>query len=302
MPGVKLLFSGGLVHVTMSCSSAPIAGATPDTAIAPAGGPNAVQPASMEALVPALQGIVTQLQALVGALQQQSAAAAAPAPAADAVGGAGALGGGAPQSAAASGCGSGCGGGVQQAIAGAANSGQSRMAAGAPDAGSRSAQDRRGSRSPAPDASAPSTGAAAAGQLNAPVVASGASASVRDNARIVAEVAAKHGVDPVLAVAVMLVESGGNNRAVGDNGTSFGLFQLHKGGMLTSAGLTPSQAYDPRTNAEVALKSLGAELREGGNRSPGRFAADSQRPADKAGYERKVNASMERARSILGGG
>jgi hypothetical protein len=44
-------------------------------------------------------------------------------------------------------------------------------------------------------------------------------------------------------------ESGGNPNAVGDGGTSFGLFQLHKGGLLGS--LTPQQARDPITAAKV---------------------------------------------------
>jgi len=107
-------------------------------------------------------------------------------------------------------------------------------------------------------------------------------------------------VDPVAAVAMMLVESGGNARSVGDGGTSFGLFQLHEGGMLTAAGLTSAQAFDPRTNATVSLKSLAHERAQGPNRSPGTIAAASQRPADPAGYARKVDAMMDRARALLG--
>lgn len=129
---------------------------------------------------------------------------------------------------------------------------------------------------------------------------SNANATPAQNARTVADAARRHGVDPVVAVAMMLVESGGNARAVGDNGTSFGLFQLHKGGMLTAAGLTPEQAFDPATNADVALKSLAHEWAKGSaRRSPGEIAAASQRPADPVGYARKVNAAMERARALL---
>ncbi|MCZ4497218.1 MAG: hypothetical protein JWM25_1803, partial [Thermoleophilia bacterium] len=86
---------------------------------------------------------------------------------------------------------------------------------------------------------------------------------------------------------------------VGDGGTSFGLFQLHEGGMLTAAGLTPDQAFDPRTNATVALKSLAHEWAKGAKRSPGEIAAASQRPADPAGYARKVDAAMQQARALL---
>lgn len=139
-------------------------------------------------------------------------------------------------------------------------------------------------------------GAAAAGPTTR--VASDA----RSNAQVVAQVARQHGVDPTVAVAMMLVESGGDNTAVGDGGTSFGLFQLHRGGMLTAAGLTPDQAFDPRTNATVALKSYAHEHAKGhARRSPGEIAAASQRPFDPVGYARKVDAAMDRARALIAG-
>lgn len=144
---------------------------------------------------------------------------------------------------------------------------------------------------PAAAADVPSTGHAA------PV-----STDARSNAQVVAQVARQHGVDPTVAVAMMLVESGGRNTAVGDGGTSFGLFQLHRGGMLTAAGLTPEQAFDPRTNANVALKSYAHEWAKGHERrSPGEIAAASQRPFDPIGYAKKVDAAMDRARALIGG-
>ncbi|MBI2809807.1 MAG: transglycosylase SLT domain-containing protein, partial [Candidatus Melainabacteria bacterium] len=66
-----------------------------------------------------------------------------------------------------------------------------------------------------------------------------------ESARVVAQVARRLGVDPVVAVAAMLVESGGNPRAVGDNGHSFGLFQLNSRGELAENHLTPNQAFNP---------------------------------------------------------
>ncbi|MCW2972542.1 MAG: hypothetical protein JWN72_815 [Thermoleophilia bacterium] len=126
-------------------------------------------------------------------------------------------------------------------------------------------------------------------------------AGAKANAATVASVAKQVGVDPVAAVAMMLVESGGNAHAVGDGGTSFGLFQLHEGGMLSSAGLSSTQAFDPATNARVSLTSLAHQQRIGPDRSPGEIAAASQRPADPAGYAKRVDAMMERARALLGG-
>lgn len=138
--------------------------------------------------------------------------------------------------------------------------------------------------------------------LNAPVITSGSGSgnhSVRQNAQTVAQIARQHGANPVTAVSMMLVESGGNERAVGDGGTSFGLFQLHRGGMLTAAGLTPTQAFNPVTNARVAVASLARTERARGS-SSGSTAAASQRPADPAGYARKVEAARPQARALIG--
>jgi len=115
------------------------------------------------------------------------------------------------------------------------------------------------------------------------------------NAAIVAEVAKEKGVDPATAIAAMLVESGGNNKAVGDGGTSFGLFQLHQGGELP-AGWTPEQAFDPRANAEVAL-SVFAQTQ--GKSDPGELAAAAQRPGDPAGYAAKVDENLPQAQKLL---
>lgn len=136
--------------------------------------------------------------------------------------------------------------------------------------------------------------------ISASAVVQSVGLSAAANARIVAQRAVAHGVDPTLAVAMMLVESGGNNRAVGDGGTSFGLFQLHEGGMLTSAGLRPEQAFDPRTNADVALASLARTAGQMRGALPGEVAAASQRPADPAGYARKVQAALATAAGLVG--
>ena len=84
--------------------------------------------------------------------------------------------------------------------------------------------------------------------------------------------------------------------------SSFGLFQLHEGGMLTASGLTKEQAFDPRANATVSLTSLRHEWDKGhATRTPGQIAAASQRPADPVGYAAKVDSAMDRARALLAG-
>lgn len=103
--------------------------------------------------------------------------------------------------------------------------------------------------------------------------------------------AASLGLDPRLAVADAMVESGLNPQAVGDGGTSFGLYQLHQGGELGS--LTPSQAFDPATNAHVALSTMAQVAQAHPGWSPGQIAAAAQRPADPAAYAAKVDAAYQ---------
>ncbi|MGH7483985.1 MAG: transglycosylase SLT domain-containing protein [bacterium] len=99
-------------------------------------------------------------------------------------------------------------------------------------------------------------------------------------------VAQQLGVDPTLALATAYHESGYNATAVGDHGTSFGIFQLHQGGEFGK--LSPQQAYDPVTNARVALSVL-ANIR--GIGTPGDMAAAAQRPANAGAYAKAVNSN-----------
>lgn len=99
-------------------------------------------------------------------------------------------------------------------------------------------------------------------------------------------VANKLGVNPRTAVADAYVESKFNATAVGDNNSSYGIFQLHRGGELGS--LTPQQAFDPTTNATTALTVFASN--QGTYSDPGLLAAKSQRPADPSGYALKVDA------------
>lgn len=97
-----------------------------------------------------------------------------------------------------------------------------------------------------------------------------------------------YNLDPRLALADAQVESGLNPRAVGDNGTSFGLFQLHQGGELGS--LSPAQAFNPTTNAHVSLGVMSQVAAAHPGASPGEIAALAQRPANPSAYAAQVNA------------
>jgi len=66
----------------------------------------------------------------------------------------------------------------------------------------------------------------------------------------------KYDVPLPLVAAVIQVESDWNPRALGDNGTSFGLFQLHIGGQAEDAfrdGHSREDLYNPEINARYAM-------------------------------------------------
>lgn len=63
----------------------------------------------------------------------------------------------------------------------------------------------------------------------------------------------KYNVPPLFLKAVMLSESGGRPDAVGDQGHSVGLFQLHDQGYGTGMGDT---RFDPETNADRGARGL----------------------------------------------
>ena len=112
------------------------------------------------------------------------------------------------------------------------------------------------------------------------------------------------------AVASMLVESQGNPEARGDRrnskdastATSFGLFQLHRGGELTEALgdgrlKNEQEAFDPQKNAHVALSYF--KQQDNKNHDPGALAAAAQRPKDSSEYIAKVNSHIPEAERLI---
>lgn len=91
---------------------------------------------------------------------------------------------------------------------------------------------------------------------------------------------------PVLEATAMQ-ESGGRLDATGDNGTSFGPYQMHRGGRLDAAHYTPQQAMDPVLATRAAAKEFQTYWDKG--LRGGQLAAAAQRPADQAGYATKVD-------------
>ena len=74
--------------------------------------------------------------------------------------------------------------------------------------------------------------------------------------QIIIEEAKKVNLPEWIPLAIAEHESRLNPRSVGDNGTSFGLFQLHRGGGLAPEHLTDDELKDPRTNAQIAMPHL----------------------------------------------
>lgn len=104
-----------------------------------------------------------------------------------------------------------------------------------------------------------------------------------DLATLIMNQARKTGADPYTLLATAMVESGLNPNAVGDGGSSYGLFQMHVGGAGGSSHDSARRYLDP----SVAVENRARAFRGG---SGGAFAASVQRPADAAGYARKVDA------------
>jgi hypothetical protein len=88
-------------------------------------------------------------------------------------------------------------------------------------------------------------------------------------------------------VATSMVESNLDPGAVGDNGTSFGLFQHHIGGAGGPNRESAIRFHDPKTSINERARAF-----KGG--SGGAWAASIQRPADPAGYAQKVDQWIQR--------
>ncbi len=99
-------------------------------------------------------------------------------------------------------------------------------------------------------------------------------------AAIVFRYAPRLGLDPRAALAVAMNESGGRFGAVGDNGTSFGPWQLHVGGALPHgrnaawANSLPGILYALRTMANSGARGLH------GQAAVSAIARNFERPAD----------------------
>lgn len=114
------------------------------------------------------------------------------------------------------------------------------------------------------------------------------------------QAASRYGVDPAAMIAIAMHESGLRANAVGDNGSSFGLFQLHQGGAL--GGMSPKAALDALTNALVAAKALAGLGGRGltGSAAVSLLSRGFERPADPAGEIADAMSHYKQALSYIG--
>ncbi len=103
--------------------------------------------------------------------------------------------------------------------------------------------------------------------------------------------ASQHGVDPALLLAVASVESSFNPGAVGDQGTSFGLFQNHVGGAGGPTVQSARRFLNPVASARNAAERFSQHQ---GGATPGDIAYSIQRPANREEYVRRVNEAYSK--------
>lgn len=108
--------------------------------------------------------------------------------------------------------------------------------------------------------------------------------------QMILDQARRTGADPLTLLATAIVESNLNPNAVGDGGTSYGLFQMHVGGAGGATQASARRYLDPM----AAIENRARAFRGGAG---GAFAASVQRPADAAGYARKVDAVIAQLRA-----
>lgn len=104
--------------------------------------------------------------------------------------------------------------------------------------------------------------------------------------------AAQAGADPVAMLATEITEDGARLGVIGDNGTSAGSFQFHKGGALGNHPFSWADTYPAFLNRAQEFARLQVHH--------GKGAASVQRPADPTGYAAKVDANTAEARRLLG--
>lgn len=134
------------------------------------------------------------------------------------------------------------------------------------------------------------------------------SAPPQDVYSAVHPVAAKYGVPDSLWEAIAFMESGYNPSVIGDHGTSFGLFQLHQGGQLTTSPASVLGTKGETQNALEAMPSIAKAWQSlQSTFSPSQlswwqqFAAQSGHPGGVPGNPNTDQAAQSLMQDYIGG-
>jgi cell wall-associated NlpC family hydrolase len=116
--------------------------------------------------------------------------------------------------------------------------------------------------------------------------------------QLIRRYAKKHGIDPRAAIAVAMGEGGLRYGAVGDQGTSYGPFQLHVGGALPQ-GRGPRWANSP-AGIEYAIRKMAEAGARGlqGQAAINAIVRQFERPANP---DASVQAALARYGQVAGG-
>ncbi|MFL0403387.1 transglycosylase SLT domain-containing protein [Bacillus nitratireducens] len=78
---------------------------------------------------------------------------------------------------------------------------------------------------------------------------------IKNNKQVISEVAKRYGIPEWIPLSIADHETKFERKAIGDKGTSFGLFQLHRDG-LAPAQLSEESLMDPQINATIAISNM----------------------------------------------
>ncbi|MDM5155556.1 transglycosylase SLT domain-containing protein [Bacillus sp. DX1.1] len=78
----------------------------------------------------------------------------------------------------------------------------------------------------------------------------------------ITHIAKQYDIPAWIPLSIAQHESGFNPNTVGDGGTSFGLFQLHRGGLAPSH-LTDEELKNPEVNTKIAVSHMADSYRKG---------------------------------------